>query len=224
MNARRAARELALLSFSQLSRNPEKWEDKDIEDIILNSIRMLLNNAEGELKKATGYLFEIKETIENYEIEHAENEKRPIDTSIIPVQIPLTSDMLGHINVILDAADKTLSAMSITELYSLSNKVEVKDYTIKLIKLYSDNKTNIDDQINKLSIGWNINRLVKIDRDILRISTTELLYIPDIPVSVAIDEAVELAKEYSTEESSSFINGILRQVVQENNLLALRTI
>ena len=216
MNARRAARELALLSFSQISRNPEKWEDKDIEDIILNSVRMLLNDAENDLKKATGYLFEIKEAVENYEVEHPENAKRPIETSIIPV--PLTSDILGRIDQIADIAEKTLSAMAITELFSLANKAEVKAYSLKLIKLYAENKKNIDEQINKLSIGWSINRLVKIDRDILRISITELLYIQDVPLSVAIDEAVELAKEYSTDESSSFINGILRQVVEENKL------
>ena len=223
MNARRAARELALLSFSQLSRNTEKWENKDIEDIILNSIRMLLSDAESELKKATGYILEVKEYIENYEVEHPENEKRPIETSIIPVPMPLTSDLLGRIEIIADAAEKTLSAMSITELFSLSQKADVKNYTLKLIRLFSDNKTNIDEQINKLAIGWNINRLIKIDRDILRICTTELLYIPEVPVSVAIDEAVELAKEYSTEESSSFINGILRQIVEENNL-TIRTV
>lgn len=216
MNARRAARELALLSFSQISRNPEKWEDKDIEDIIINSIRTLLTNAESELKKAIGYLLETKEFIENYEIEHSENAKMPIGSSIIPV--PLTSDITGKVNLLIDAADKTLSAMDITELFTLSNKREVKDYTLKLITLYLEHKKDIDSQIDKLSIGWNINRLVKIDRDILRIATAELLYISSIPVSVAIDEAVELAKEYSTDESSGFINGILRQVVEENKL------
>ena len=54
------------------------------------------------------------------------------------------------------------------------------------------------------------------DKDILRIAITELLYIKDAPLKVIVDEAVELAKKYSTEDSSSFVNGILAKVIVEN--------
>lgn len=56
------------------------------------------------------------------------------------------------------------------------------------------------------------------DKDILRIAITELLYIKDAPLKVVVDEAVELAKKYSTEDSSSFVNGILAKVIVENGL------
>ena len=60
--------------------------------------------------------------------------------------------------------------------------------------------------------------MFKMDRDILRISIAELLYIDETPMKVAIDEALELAKKYSTDESPSFINGVLSKVVLENGV------
>ena len=222
MNARRVARELALLTFSQLSKNISKYQDGEIEDIIILSVRTLVNDAENDLKKVSGPLFEMKEYLENYETRHPENLKMPIGMPNIPVPIALTSDMLGRINILIDALDKTFTALEMAEISSLANKVEVRDYALKLIQIYSDHKDEVDRQISKLSIGWNIERLIRIDGDILRLSTVELLYMPEIPISVSIDEAVELAKKYSTKESSSFINGILRQVVQENKLITLK--
>ncbi|MDD3013856.1 MAG: transcription antitermination factor NusB [Candidatus Gastranaerophilales bacterium] len=217
MNARRAARELALLAFSQLVKNSKK--SPEIEEIIISSIRTLVDDAENNLKLTVSALADIKEYIENYEIEHPENVKRSIEASIIPVPMPMTSDMLGRIDSIIDVADKAYSALEISELASLSNKAEVKTYTINLSNLYTKNKKEIDEQISKHSKGWNIERLVRIDKNILRIAITELLYVEDVPISVSIDEAVELAKKYSTDESASFINGILRQVVEENQII-----
>ena len=56
------------------------------------------------------------------------------------------------------------------------------------------------------------------DKDILRIAITELLFIQNTPIKVVVDEAVELAKKYSTEDSSSFVNGILAKIIVENGL------
>jgi N utilization substance protein B len=83
---------------------------------------------------------------------------------------------------------------------------------------YNEHKDEIKKQISECAIGWDIKRFIKIDRDILNIAVTELLYIKDVPIKVVIDEAVEIAKKYSTEDSSSFINGILGQIVKINNL------
>ncbi|EKE03208.1 MAG: transcription antitermination protein NusB [uncultured bacterium] len=218
MKARRAARELALLAFSQLSKDIEALKDKELEEIVVLSVRALVNNAENDLNKSLSELLKIREFIENYEIEHPDNIKRPIEASVIPVPLPLTSDMTGRIDTVIDAIDKTLSAGEVVELLSLANQEEVKEYTVRLIKTFIENKKEVDEQISKCAKGWNIDRLIRIDRDILRIAIVELLYFTDIPLSVSIDEAVELAKKYSTEESSSFINGILRQVVEENKL------
>lgn len=222
MIARRAARELALLAFSQLVKKVDTYEEAELEQMILTSVRTLASDVENSLKLSLSALFKTKEFIENYEIEHPENAQRPIESRILPVPIPLTSDMTGRLDEVIEAADKALCAIEIAEISALANTKEVKNFSLKLIRTYSNHSKEVDKEISGHSQGWSLERLVRIDRDILRIAITELLYFDDTPISVSIDEAVELAKKYSTEESSSFINGILREVVDANNLTQLK--
>ena len=223
MDTRRTvARELALLTFSQLSKNIEKWENKDIVEIIERSVETLTKEAEHNLQSSVRELGAIRDYIQNYEIDHADNLERPMDVSIIPVAVPMTSDMIGRIDILLDAAEKIYSAMDIVQISAMSKSEDVKKYSVKLVKTFIENKELIDAQIKEYSKGWDVDRLLKVDRDVLRISITELLYFEDIPASVSIDEAVELSKKYGTEESSSFINGILRQVYEARKRIASR--
>ena len=123
--------------------------------------------------------------------------------------------MEAKIDVMLNAAEKTLSALDIAELCTLANKEDVKDYIMKICFEYQNNKQEIDKMISEFAFGWDIERLFKIDKDILRIAITELAFIKDAPHKVVIDEALELAKKYSTDDSPSFINGILARVVEK---------
>ena len=72
----------------------------------------------------------------------------------------------------------------------------------------------IDPKIVAASTHWRIERMTRVDRTLLRLGTWELIYQPEIPRAVILDEAVELAKEYGTDESSSFINGVLNQIAE----------
>lgn len=72
----------------------------------------------------------------------------------------------------------------------------------------------IDVHISNLATNWEIGRIAVVDKNILRMAICEVNYMPDIPVKVAINEAIELAKKYSTLESASFVNGILDHVLQ----------
>jgi len=219
---RTVARELALLTFSQLSKNIEKWENKDIVEIIERSVETLTKEAEHNLQSSVRELGAIRDYIQNYEIDHTDNLERPMDVSIIPVAVPMTSDMIGRIDTLLDAAEKIYSAMDIVQISAMSEREDVKKYSVKLVRTFIENKEHIDAQIKEHSKGWDVDRLLKVDRDVLRISITELLYFEDIPASVSIDEAVELSKKYGTDESSSFINGILRQVYEARKRIASR--
>lgn len=218
MQARRAARELALILFSQLDKKITSYTNDDFEDIIVKSVRILTNNAGDELKLTVGSLLEMKEFIENYEADDETNLERPIGTSNIPVPIPMTSDMTGRINEMIEIAEKALSALEIAEIATLESKNEVKDYAVKIAEKFKENAEAVDEQIQKFAKGWDIQRLVKMDKDVLRIAITELLFIKDAPMKVIVDEALELAKKYSTDESSSFINGILAKVIVENGV------
>ncbi len=218
MQARRAARELALILFSQLDKKITSYSNEDFEDIIVKSVRILTNNAGDELKLTVGSLLEMREFIENYENDDETNLERPIGTSNIPVPIPMTSDMTGRINEMIEIAEKALSALDIAEIATLESKNEVKDYAVQIAEKFKENAEAVDEQIQKFAKGWDIQRLVKMDKDVLRIAITELLFIKDAPMKVIVDEALELAKKYSTDESSSFINGILAKVIVENGI------
>ena len=74
--------------------------------------------------------------------------------------------------------------------------------------------TRIDAVIAKYALDWTLERMANIDRNVLRLAICELLFMPDIPPSVTVDEAVELAKKYSTAESGRFVNGILGNLVR----------
>ena len=75
--------------------------------------------------------------------------------------------------------------------------------------------TELDQTINHVSSGWKTSRMSKVDLTILRLAVYELKYDEDVPVKVAINEAVELAKKFGQDESASFINGILGAVARE---------
>lgn len=219
MESRRTiARELALLTISQLRKNIEKLENTDIIEIIELSVESLTKEAEHNLQTSVRELSNIREYIQNYEIDHDDNLSKPVESSIIPVAIPLTSDMTGRIDMLLDAAERLYAAMDIVAIAAMAERNDIKNYTVRLVKTFYENKLQIDKIINDCAKGWDIDRMLKIDRDILRISVTELTFFEDIPTKVSIDEAVELAKKYGTEESSAFINGILRQVFETSRI------
>jgi N utilization substance protein B len=75
-------------------------------------------------------------------------------------------------------------------------------------------RERIDAIIERHAIGWTLERMAGIDRNVLRLAVYELLYRADIPASVTVDEAVELAKDYSTAESGRYVNGVLGDVVR----------
>ena len=215
MQARRASRELALILFSQLDKNLEKYKNEDFTQIVLKSVRTLISNSYDEVSMSVSELTNIKNQIIEFENNHEDNLSRPIDCENIPVQIPLTSDLEGKIDVLLNAAEKTLSALDVAELCTLANKEDVRSYIIKICSEYQANREEIDKMISEFAFGWDIDRLFKIDKDILRIAIVELAFIKDAPHKVVIDEALELAKKYSTDDSPSFINGILARVIEK---------
>ncbi len=74
----------------------------------------------------------------------------------------------------------------------------------------------LDNIIEKYAMGWKISRMSKVDLSVLRIGIYEILYREDIPYSVSVNEAVELAKKYSNEDAGAFVNGLLAKVTKED--------
>ncbi len=86
-------------------------------------------------------------------------------------------------------------------------------YTVTVARGVSEHAPHIDELISSHLQGWTLERLPAVDRAILRVAVWELLHADDVPPAVAVDEAVELAKELSTDESPGFVNGVLGQVM-----------
>ena len=99
MLARRAAREIALILFSQLEEDVKKYATTDFDQIIVNSVRTLTNNAYEELKLQSTAGVDMIQYIDEYEANHPTNLSRPIESNDIPVPIPLTSDMTGCFSI-----------------------------------------------------------------------------------------------------------------------------
>lgn len=94
--------------------------------------------------------------------------------------------------------------------------LELEDTFLKdIITGTYQNLSEIDKELNESAEGWTVSRMGKVDRNILRLAVYEILYSDDIPIEVAIDEAVELAKEFLADKSPKFINGVLGRVVSK---------
>ena len=80
------------------------------------------------------------------------------------------------------------------------------------------NKVNLDSNITKASENWSISRMSRVDRSILRISSYEIIYQKDVPVNVSINEAIEIAKKFGSEDSANFINGVVDRIARNYNV------
>jgi transcription antitermination protein NusB len=88
---------------------------------------------------------------------------------------------------------------------------EVMDLAEGLVRGVADHRRAIDDAIEGASTHWRLDRMAKVDRNVLRLAVYELLR-TDVPVKVAIDEAIELGKKYGSESSGAFVNGVLDKI------------
>ena len=159
-------------------------------------------------------LIDVKDYLQNYEIDSEENKNRPIRSKNVGVDLPKTDEFTAKVDNMLDVAEKCFKAIEAAEIAVLEEAPDVKAYAKKVVENIIANKKEIDSAIEEFSIGWDITRMVSIDRNILRMAICELLFnTENVPQKVIIDEAIELAKRYSTDDSSSFINGILGKIV-----------
>jgi N utilization substance protein B len=92
------------------------------------------------------------------------------------------------------------------------NQIEIVGYARQIVKGITTSYADIDDRIASFSHKWSIERMPAVDRAILRVAVWEILFNEEVPDPVAIAEAVELAKEFSTEESGLFVNGLLSAI------------
>ena len=97
-----------------------------------------------------------------------------------------------------------------------SRLIENNTFAFSIAQLTYEHCEEIDNIINEISVGWKVERLPKVSLAILRLALYEILYVPSVPKGVSINEAVELAKKFASQDDASFINGVLGRYVREN--------
>jgi N utilization substance protein B len=97
----------------------------------------------------------------------------------------------------------------------------IREYTRELVNGVSDNCRKIDELITTYAQGWDMDRLPAVDRNILRLGIYEILWSTSVPTSVAIDEALDLAKELSSDDSSKYIHGVLGRIASIKDTISI---
>jgi len=200
---RRIARELALLSLSQIKGNPENLEQQTLNDLILVAVRTLT--------------IEIQETLETAAAEISRGNERILASDTKATNLKSAQTMVKEaISLTHNAINRLGTVIDFPEIVQLSSQYEVREYALELIGTVYRRRGEIEQELTGALVDWQLHRLPRIDRDILQIAVAEMLYL-DIPQKVAINEAIELAKRYSDDEGYRFINGVLRRVTNKLN-------
>lgn len=197
MQARRIAREIALLSLSQLSpKSPATAQD--LKTAVAAAVQTLSTEAQEALETAA-------EDLKNSHDRLLESEIRA--ASLKSARTLLTA----AIESTQTAINRVGSALELPELLNLANQPEVQEYVMQILNQVGRHRTEIDQLINDNLVDWQLSRLARIDQDILRTAVVEIQYL-GTPERVAINEAIEIAKRYSEEDGYRFINGVLRRI------------
>ncbi len=123
----------------------------------------------------------------------------------IALQFLYQQDLVGGI---LDAPEERLTGF----LAEVEGDQAACDFARRLIRGVLDQREPIDQCIQSVAQNWEIERMAVVDRNVLRVAAYELLHLDDIPPKVAINEAIELGKRFSTQNSGGFINGVLDKI------------
>ena len=128
-------------------------------------------------------------------------------------------DLLYEADIRATSAADLLALREITE--DGPDARPIREFTRELIAGVSDNKRKIDELITTYAQGWDMDRLPAVDRNILRLGIYEIVWNPDLDDGIAIDEALTLAKDLSTDESAGYIHGVLGRISSIKESIAI---
>jgi N utilization substance protein B len=114
-----------------------------------------------------------------------------------------------------DITGESVGVILGTKAYSVEDG-EPDDFCRQLVTGVEEHLPEVDEMIGTVSENWSVSRMPLVDRNILRLATYEVLFVDDVPPSVAINEAVELAKIFGGEDSSKFVNGVLGKIAERH--------
>ncbi|MFN3430049.1 MAG: transcription antitermination factor NusB [Candidatus Sericytochromatia bacterium] len=208
LNTRRVARELALLTMAQLTNRSEKTPPT-LEDMLGRAADMLATEARERLQEAAASLVQAEHTLH----------EKYLEISDTPLKKKDLEESLAAIDKAQQAVELIGSAIELPAMVALADSTEVREFALAQVQRYLDHKTEVDQKLQEAAQNWSVERMASLDRDVLRLAVGELFWAADIPVEVAINEAVELAKKYGTPDSGRFVNGVLSRFADEGAAL-----
>lgn len=229
MSSRRLARELAIITLPQLPKDEAKLGQLELDFLVSKAVQMLCDYAKQNLADANALLVKADKELNEIEIEHGDNAQNVDDLQSVPVttgqlrkQLELIERSLHLASEALDIPEiATHSAHIIKEVnckkckatlevpIEKTSESDVLSFFRQLITTYMEHREQIDEFLKQIKAKWRLDRMISIDRDILRLACAELFFMPDVPVKVAINEAVELTHRFADDRAAKFINGVL---------------
>lgn len=200
MSARRIARELAVILLSQLPKNSNKLEKTELNELVSKAVAMLHEYAKENLAEVEGLLSRTYGEITDIEIEHPTNVRSIAQLLPVKVNTEDVRDQLGSLKRAYSLINEALDIPLLVLESRSETKSEVKDFLLRLVNTYLEHQEVIDNFIKQASTKWEVSRMVNINLDILRLASAEAFFMPDIPIAVAINEAVELCHRFADEK------------------------
>jgi transcription antitermination protein NusB len=208
MKAQTIARELALLALPQLSKAQKKLAQAQprelqltLEDMMLRAVTTLREETQEAIEAATADLQRSNDRLLNSQTRASDIESARVMTK-------------EAIDLVQKAIERLDQALEMPESINNFNRTDVRSYALRLLVKATEEAAAIDVLLSKSLVDWQLTRLPKIDRDILRLAVAEIVYL-GLEERIAINEAIELAKRYSDEQGRKLINGVLRRVTEE---------
>ncbi len=202
------ARELALLALPQLSKAQQKSAQSQprqlqltLEEMMGKAISTLREEADEALEAAAADLQRSNDRLLNSQTRASDLESARLMTA-------------EAIELVQKAIERLRDGLEMPELIDRFNRPDVRSYTLELLVKTTEETAEIDILLSKSLVDWQLGRLPKIDRDILRLAVAEIVYL-GLEERIAINEAIELAKRYSDDQGRKLINGVLRRVTEQ---------
>ncbi len=209
MDQRSLSRELSLISLGLIKDDENKTvfnlDNIQFNNIFESAIDLMINHCKEELSECEVVL---EKTFNNL----LESELCEKNNSILENTRKEIKDIVLDIEKVMNTLSDTLN---FPRLIAISDKKEVRNEIENRISKVLKNNIYIDSNIDSVMEGWRFKRLPRIDRDILRLAFVDINYL-EIPVSVACNEAVNLANKYSDIQGRKMINGVLRRLQNKN--------
>ena len=201
------SRELSLISLGLIKDEGNlKFDNFQIEEIIDSALDSLINH--------------LREDLDNCEIDIETASQNILDSELIEGFDSSFIKVRDELKKSLFKIEKVMNSLSVIldfpKLIAVSDQYDLREDVNQRIQKVINNIKNIDSQVDSVMDGWRFKRLPRVDRDILRLAYVDINFL-NTPISVACDEAVNLANKYSDTQGRKMINGVLRRLQNINS-------